>query len=162
MSAAPSDERLPGAASAGFHVRAMREGDLQAVLDIERRAYGFPWSENIFRECLRASYYCCVLEGHDVIIGYSVMTTGAGEAHVLNLCVAPERRRQGLARALLSHLLEAAHAAGAQLMLLEVRPSNTPAIELYKQFGFSRIGHRKNYYPDRNGREDAVVMSRRI
>lgn len=165
MSTARNDERLPRVRPAGvpgFAVRAMLEGDLPAVLDIERRAYDFPWSERIFTDCIRVSYHCRVVEERGVIVGHSVMTAGAGESHVLNLCIAPERRRNGLARALLHHLLEEARTAGAQIMLLEVRPSNTAAIALYESLGFGRIGRRKDYYPDRDGREDAVVMSRAI
>lgn len=165
MSTARSDERLPRARSAGVPgcaVRAMLEDDLPAVLDIERRAYDFPWSERIFTDCIRVSYHCRVVEDRGEVVGYSVMTAGAGEAHVLNLCIVPERRRHGLARALLSRLMDEARMAGARIMLLEVRPSNTAAITLYESLGFGRIGRRKDYYPDRDGREDAVVMSKKL
>lgn len=164
MVAASSDgrfSRLPGVAAA-FEMRAMAEEDVGAVVEIERRAYDFPWSAGIFNDCIRVAYHCRVVERAGTIVGYAVMATAAGEAHVLNLCVDPGARRRGLGRALLEHLVEEAAAAGARTMLLEVRPSNAAAIALYRQAGFSPIGTRRNYYPDREGREDALVLSRRI
>jgi len=82
-----------------------------------------------------------------------------GEAHVLNVCIAPDRQGHGLGRALMTHLLERARALGAELVFLEVRPSNRPAIELYESMGFNAIGLRRNYYPAPFGHEDAQIMA---
>ena len=68
-------------------LRPMRENDLDVILRIETEAYPYPWSRGIFGDCLRVGYSCWVMELNDSIVGYGVLTTGAGEAHVLNLCV---------------------------------------------------------------------------
>jgi ribosomal-protein-alanine N-acetyltransferase len=86
------------------------------------------------------------------------MSVGAGEAHILNLCIAERQRCRGLARQLLLRLLESATAAGAQEAFLEVRPSNTTAIRLYLALGFEQVGMRRGYYQAINGREDAAVL----
>lgn len=165
MSTAWRGERWPcqrSDAAPHLLIRHMQEEDLPVILDIERRAYSFPWSENIFRDCLRVSYHCRVAELQGVIIGYGVMAIYVDEAHLLNLCIRPESRRRGLGLRLLGHLLGEARASGARTILLEVRPSNSAAIALYRRLGFERIGRRKDYYPSAHGREDAVVLSRKV
>lgn len=77
----------------------------------------------------------------------------------MNLCVHPEYRRQGLAKMLLNHLTTVCKAESLACLLLEVRASNTAAIQLYERYGFSQIGLRKAYYPAKSGREDALLMS---
>ena len=132
---------------------------LDQVLAIERQCYEFPWSEAIFNDCLRVGYSAWVVSdarGH--VLAYALMSMAAGEAHVLNICVAPEQQRQGLARFLLRHLLMVARAASVELLLLEVRVSNVAAQALYSQSGFRTLGLRKAYYPARGGREDAIVL----
>jgi ribosomal-protein-alanine N-acetyltransferase len=140
------------------HVRPMMEADLAEVAVIEQRSYAFPWSENIFRDCLRVGYTCRALDLTGKIIGYGVMSLGAGEAHVLNVCVLPDFRNVGFGRRLLEHLLERAGAAGVNEAFLEVRPSNTSAIRLYQRLGFEQIGIRRGYYQASDGREDAIVL----
>ena len=71
-----------------IRIRPMTEADVSEVFTIERASYQFPWSEGIFRDCLRVGYVCRVLTLESQVIGYGVMSVGAGEAHVLNLCVA--------------------------------------------------------------------------
>lgn len=139
--------------------RAMTEADIEAVMTIERRAYAHPWTAGILRDCLRVGYLCRVLEDENGILGYGIMSVGAGEAHILNICVAPERHRQGLGRLLLTHLIEVARRLHTELMLLEVRPSNRAAIALYSATGFNEVGRRKGYYPAAQGREDAVIYA---
>ena len=141
-----------------IRARAMRESDLAAVLAIENRSYGFPWTEGIFRDCLRVGYTCCVLELDCVVVGYGVLTVGAGEAHLLNVCVREEFRCRGLGRRLLEHLLNVSMQCGARTVYLEVRPANTGAIRLYQALAFQQIGVRRGYYQSEAGREDALVM----
>jgi ribosomal-protein-alanine N-acetyltransferase len=145
----------PDAAS----LRAMRDGDLDAVLAVEQRAYRFPWTRGIFRDCLTAAYPAWVLHEHGVIIGYAVISIAADEAHVLNICVAPERQGRGHGRALLRMLVRLAIDRSAARIFLEVRPSNPAAIALYHSEGFNEIGRRPRYYPSVEGREDALVMA---
>jgi ribosomal-protein-alanine N-acetyltransferase len=143
-------------------LRALRaiQPDVPAVMQIENASYPFPWSEGIFRDCLRVGYVCCVVEIDDILMGYGVMSTGAGEAHILNLCIAEAFRGRGLGGQLLEHLMEFARSLGVGEMFLEVRPSNTPAIRLYQSLGFTQIGIRRGYYQAEGGREDAVVLRR--
>ena len=144
-------------------VRAMTADDLASVVAIEQLAYDFPWSEGIFRDCLLAGYHAVVLERvPGSLDGYAIMSLAAGEAHLLNLCIHPALRRQGLGRYLLDHILDRATGAGAERIYLEVRPSNHAAIVLYGEAGFVEIGRRRDYYRARRGREDAVVLTLEI
>ena len=143
-------------------LRPMRIADLERIMEIETTMYTYPWTEGIFRDCLRVGYCCWVLKQDHEIIAYGVMSTGAGEAHVLNICVAKGYQRNGHAETLLRHLLELAKRHGADICLLEVRPSNQAAIQLYHKLGFNEVGIRRNYYPDRDGREDAMILALNI
>lgn len=137
--------------------RAMTLADVPYVIEVERDSYPFPWSEGIFRDCVRVGYFCRVVELRGVICGYGIMSFGAGEAHVLNICIHRELRDQGVGRKLLGYLLENARKAAMQDVFLEVRPSNPSAIHLYESMGFVRVGVRKGYYQANPGREDAWV-----
>ncbi|HEY1726603.1 MAG TPA: ribosomal protein S18-alanine N-acetyltransferase [Steroidobacteraceae bacterium] len=143
-------------------IRAMHESDIVPVLGIERASYAFPWTEGILRDCLRVNYTCRVAEIGAATAGYGILSVAAGEAHLLNLCVADSYRCRGIGRLLLAHLLQAAVAAGARDAYLEARPSNTGAIRLYQSLGFVQIGMRRGYYQALDGREDAIVLKRRI
>ena len=143
-------------------IRPMMEIDLPEVAVIEQHSYAFPWSENIFRDCLRVGYTCRALDMAGQIIGYGVMSLGAGEAHILNVCVSEQFRCVGFGRRLLEHLLERASAAGVAEAFLEVRPSNLSAIRLYQHLGFEQIGIRRGYYQAPDGREDAIVLKREL
>ena len=140
-------------------LRPMRDGDLDTVMRIEVRAYPFPWTAGIFRDCLRAAYPAWVLVEDQRIIGYGVLSVAAGEAHVLNVCIDPDDQGRGHGRRLLRTLVRAARGQGAQRVFLEVRPSNPNAIALYHDEGFNEIGRRPRYYPAHDGREDAIVMA---
>lgn len=144
-------------------IRPLRVEDLPEVMAVEVRAYDFPWTDAVFRDCLKAGYSLWVLEGDAGILGYGVLSAAAGEAHILNLCVAPEHQGAGYGRRLLNRLIDLARWHQVERVFLEVRPSNQAAIALYHRSGFCEIGHRPNYYPAGNGRrEDAVVMAREL
>lgn len=140
----------------------MRLDDVPLIGTMERRNYSFPWSDGIFRDCLRAGYLCERVSIAGELAGYAILQTGANEAHILNLCIDKPWQRQGYARLLLEHLVGRAGEAGANVVFLEVRPSNPRAMALYQQAGFNEIGLRKNYYDGAKGREDAIVMARSI
>ena len=148
-----------GEENAGAAMRAMRESDLEVILAIEQRAYPFPWTRGIFRDCLAAGYPAWVLHERGLPIGYAVISVAADEAHILNICIAPERQGRGHGRQLLRSLVTLASDLGAARIFLEVRPSNPNAIALYHDEGFNEIGRRPRYYPAREGREDALVMA---
>jgi len=139
--------------------RIMTTDDIPVVLAIERQAYAFPWTEGIFRDCLRVGYCCRILERDNVIEAYGITSIAAGESHILNICVRQPLRRQGLGRLLLSYLMDEARNAGVETMLLEVRVSNKAAIDMYQLTGFNEIGLRPNYYPAEGGKEDALIMA---
>jgi [ribosomal protein S18]-alanine N-acetyltransferase len=144
----------------GLAIRPMRGQDVADVVAIERASYQFPWSDGIFRDCLRVGYVCRVVTQSRAITAYGVMSFGAGEAHILNLCVAEPYRCRGVGGRLLAALVERASAAGMSEAFLEVRPSNTAAIRLYQGLGFEQVGMRRGYYQAVGGREDAAVLRR--
>lgn len=139
-------------------IRPMTEADVTGVVTLERASYQFPWSEGIFRDCLRVGYICRVVVSSNKLIGYGVMSVGAGEAHILNLCIDSAFRCQGIGRRMLDYLLDRGAAAGMTEAFLEVRPSNTAAIRLYLSLGFDQVGMRRGYYQAVGGREDAAVL----
>jgi [ribosomal protein S18]-alanine N-acetyltransferase len=145
---------------AAIEIRPMHELDVPAIVAIERAAYQFPWSEGIFRDCLRVGYVCRVIDVGGTMAGYGIMSIGAGEAHILNVCIADDYRCRGLARRVLAYLLDRARAAGMHEAFLEVRPSNTTAARLYHSMGFEQVGVRRGYYQATAGREDAAVLRR--
>jgi ribosomal-protein-alanine N-acetyltransferase len=143
-------------------VRRMGHEDLSSVSDIERRSYDFPWSHGVFRDCLLAGYNCLVLVQDERTIGYAILSVAAGEAHILNLCVDPRHRALGYGERLLDEMLSIARAADVTEIFLEVRPSNTAAIKLYRKKGFHQIASRPSYYQATDGREDAAVFARKL
>lgn len=142
--------------------RPMREEDLADVLDIERRSYPYPWTGMIFNDCLRAGYSCWVCGRRGVVEGYGVLSIAAGESHLLNLCVRPESQQQGIGTKMLAHFTDLARRHGAEVIFLEVRPSNQAAVALYRHSGFNEIGTRREYYPSPDGREDALILARTL
>jgi ribosomal-protein-alanine N-acetyltransferase len=139
-------------------IRPMTEADVPAVAELERASYAFPWSEGIFRDCVRVGYVCRAVTLGESLIAYAIMSIGAGESHILNLCVSADFRCRGVGRNLLAYMLERSTAAGMSEAFLEVRPSNTTAIRLYQSLGFEQVGMRRGYYQAVGGREDAVVL----
>lgn len=139
-------------------IRAMVRDDLDLVSEIESESYPFPWTRGIFQDCIRVGYRCHVLDVEYEVAGYGIVSHALDEAHLLNLCIHPEQRRNGLARLLLDHVVREARVASANRLFLEVRPSNEAALALYTEIGFRVIGRRPGYYPSYEGREDAVVM----
>jgi ribosomal-protein-alanine N-acetyltransferase len=142
--------------------RPMRPADLDRVVAIEDSLYTHPWTRGNFADSLHAGYSCWTLERAGVVVGYGVLTAALDEAHLLNLSIAREVQRRGLGRMLLAHFMAVARAGGARSIYLEVRPSNLIARDLYRRDGFREIGIRRGYYPALTGREDAIVMGRRL
>jgi len=142
-----------------LYIRALKEADIRSVLDIERKMYNYPWSEEIFRDCLKVGYSNWALIKDNNFIGFAILSIAAGEAHILNICLDPEYKRQGLGQKFLDELFIVAKKKKVGCIFLEVRPSNVAAVNLYKKIGFTQIGQRKNYYPAESGREDAIVFS---
>ena len=137
-------------------VRRLVYGDLPAVLAIERRSFQTPWSLAMFvLELSKPSGICLGIDdGRGGLSGYLVCSRYADVWHLMNVAVAPERRRAGIATILMRSLFDAAGADAR--VTLEVRTSNAAAIPMYERFGFRPAGHRRRYYHD-NG-EDALIM----
>ncbi|CAK0765374.1 (ribosomal protein S18)-alanine N-acetyltransferase [Gammaproteobacteria bacterium] len=143
-------------------LRPMRTADLEAIMVIERQAYEFPWTIGMFEDCLQVGYCCWICEDRQSLYGYGVMSVGAGECHILNLCISPELQGRGLGRYLMTHLLHLGRRHHADTAFLEVRSSNQAALGLYLSMGFNEIGLRRAYYPSRRGREDALMLARSL
>ncbi len=143
-------------------IRAMGHQDLAMVSDIERRSYEFPWSHGVFRDCLLAGYHCLVLERDGRVSGYGILSIAAGEAHILNLCVDPKHRSRGYGELLLDAILAQSRSASVREIFLEVRPSNTTALALYRKKGFHKVARRPAYYQATEGREDAAVLAKKL
>jgi ribosomal-protein-alanine N-acetyltransferase len=143
----------------GPSLSAMREQDLDEVIAIEKAIYSHPWTRGNFADSLQAGYACRVWRRDGELVGYFIVMAGAGEAHLLNLSIAPAHQRSGHGGALLREAAEAAASLGAHNLFLEVRPSNHAAQALYRRFGFRKVAVRRDYYPAHIGREDALVLT---
>lgn len=136
----------------------MNANDLDDIVAIENTVYPFPWTRGNFADSLSAGYSAWVCRVGGELIGYVVVMMAVDEAHLLNISVEKRRQGMGFGARLLRHAMSVARTQGARTLLLEVRPSNEQALELYRHFGFVRIGLRKGYYPAQEGREDAMVL----
>lgn len=141
-----------------MRLRKMTAADLPGVMEVERKNYNYPWSEGVFKDCLKAGYSCWVYEMPNQILGYCIVSYAVDEGHILNICIDPSIKNQGFGRKMLEHIVEQARGR-ANKIFLEVRPSNKAAVKLYESFGFNIIGVRKGYYQAENGREDAVMFA---
>ena len=146
----------------GLWFRRMTLGDVERVMRVEHEVYEFPWTEKIFSDCIRVGYYCWLALQRQNIVGHAVISVSAGESHMLNLSIAREYQRRGFGKEFIEFLIQQAQAKQAKTMLLEVRPSNTAAINCYNSAGFNEIGLRKDYNPAPEGKEDALLFARHI
>ncbi len=142
-------------------IRQMQLEDIVDVYAIETATQPVPWSEGIFRDCLAAGYHAWVLLREEIMLGYILAYIRSGECHILNVCVRADVQGSGYGRKLMENALNMAKQEDADLAILEVRPSNERAINLYRSLGFNEIGVRKDYYamPDGVSREDALVLA---
>jgi ribosomal-protein-alanine N-acetyltransferase len=142
-------------------IRTMDSDDLPRVMDIEIASYSTPWSEDTFRGLMRRrDADLLVGEVDGVIAGYAVFWAVTDQGELGNIAVAPELRRQGIAKRLLDAVLLVAQQRTVREVFLEVRASNDTARELYRKRGFVEIDRRRNYYSEPT--EDALVMSIRL
>jgi ribosomal-protein-alanine N-acetyltransferase len=137
----------------------MRRRHVSRVLEIERASYPRPWTMTVFHDELDQvasgqRYYVVARQGRSVV-GYGGLMFVLDEAHVTNIAVHPDRRREGIATRVLGHLADVAIERGCEAWTLEVRASSHGAQALYRAFGFAPAGIRARYY---EGTEDAIVM----
>jgi ribosomal-protein-alanine N-acetyltransferase len=140
-------------------IRVLELGDLTAIETIEQQAYPTPWSRSMFASELAKPTSICLgaFEGRD-LVGYVINSRYVDAWHVMNVAVAPDHQRRGIASALLERLFELTHDDERRGYTLEVRVSNEDAIHLYEKLGFEPRGIRRGYYTD--NREDALIMWR--
>jgi ribosomal-protein-alanine N-acetyltransferase len=140
-----------------YAITTSTEGDLDAVVEIERLCFPAPWARQSFADELARPWARLeLLRDRERVLGFCNYWLVADEVHILNVAVHPEARRRGHGARLLAHLLAEARRAKARVLSLEVRASNHAAQGLYRSFGFREVGVRPKYYAD-NG-EDAVLM----
>ena len=148
-------------ASGELYFRRMTVADIDDIMAIETAAFASPWSRQFFLEELQATHARSVLcQREKKPIGYVIYWELPGEFDIHNVAVAPEYRRQGVARAMLGDIIERATKRGLRRLTLEVRRSNKAAQTLYRSLGFETCGLRRGYYSD-NG-EDAWLMERKL
>lgn len=140
----------------------MQAREIDSVAALESCVQDFPWSAGNFSDSLQAGHSCWVMRLNGDLIGFFIVMPILDEAHLLNLAIAPAQQGQGMGARLLRHAMLSAKENGAASMLLEVRPSNTQALKLYRHFGFVQIGQRRDYYPALTGREDALVFRKEL
>ncbi|MGB6977269.1 MAG: ribosomal protein S18-alanine N-acetyltransferase [Gammaproteobacteria bacterium] len=147
-----------------WQLRPMQGQDLTQVVAIEQAVQLLPWTESMFGNCLAANnYQCWVAVQSGRVVGFAVAVIQLDECHILNIAVLPALQRQGMGRALLQQILQIARDIHVKLAFLEVRLFNQPAIELYREFGFTQAGLRKNYYYNSNGQyEDALFFTKML
>lgn len=147
-----------------IYIRRMKHADLPKVMEVERAVNEFPWTESIFSDCITVGYSCWVLTDNETnnIHGFGLQSISGDEAHILNVTIQTEMQGKKLGLMMMQHLLENARTLKARSVFLEVRVSNQRAIQLYKKLGFTQTGERKDYYPAREGREDAFVLTKKL
>jgi [ribosomal protein S18]-alanine N-acetyltransferase len=147
--------------AAGLDLRPMVSGDIDEVHRLECSVFPHPWSRGNFVDSLASGYDCWVLRepGEGALAGYFLLMPALDEAHLLDVAVAGTRHGTGLGRFLLDRIAARARELDMESILLEVRPSNGRALQVYRRYGYQEIGRRKGYYPAHEGRrEDAIVM----
>jgi len=138
-------------------IQEMSFDDLDEVMEIEKLSFVSPWTKRFFEETLLSPISVNLVMKNDTeTIGYMILYTVADEAHILNIAIHPRYRRQGFASRLIQYVLNHFEQKGVHDFFLEVREGNLSAINLYRRFGFEKIGRRKKYYTETN--EDALVM----
>jgi len=148
-----------GAGAGTAEIRPLQLRDLSAIEEIERTSYPTPWSRSMFAgELAKPSSICLGAFDGERLIGYLIVSRYVDAWHVMNVAVADDQRRRGIASELLGALFERTREDGRRGYTLEVRVSNAGAITLYERLGFERRGVRRGYYTD--NREDALIMWR--
>jgi len=140
----------------------LEEKDIDIVVAIEEESNPVPWTIKNFKDCIEKGYYSLVLKEDNKVIGFAILSVSSEESHLLNIGLTSLKRGQGLGWELLEKMIMAAEVMGSKKIFLEVRISNTKAINLYKASGFKEIGLRKKYYRLKEGREDAILMSKSL
>ncbi len=143
-------------------LRTLFPSDLNALLMIEEAVHIAPWSRETFLTCFEAGCIGWVVEIDKKIVGFVLIAVQSGECHILNLCVLHAHQRQGWGKKLIQQVFAHTKEKNIGIIYLEVRRSNTRAINLYRKSGFILVGERKGYYPAPGGSEDALIFARSL
>ncbi len=143
-------------------IREMTAADVAAVFAIDCQTNDFPWTQSLFEQAVASTKKTSVIEEQGEILGFSIVSYVVGEAELLNICIAKNQQGKKLGNQLLEHALEQSKKSENHEMYLEVRASNVVALALYEKHDFNEIGRRKDYYPMKGGREDAILMARSL
>ena len=142
-------------------IEPMTSADLPEVMEIERLAFESPWSQGLFLRELKLPFAQLMvvrtINGRRALAGYVCWWTVGDEVHIHNLAVHPDQRRGGVGRFMVQHVLNDAGSRSVHSVSLEVRHDNESAVLLYRGFGFSNRGVRKNYYGKGS---DAIIMTK--
>ena len=142
-----------------IEIKEMTLSDLNDVYNLEIKVYEYPWSKNILRGCVINKYDCFIATINKQIVGYLITKISSPESHMLNLTIDKNYRNNGIASQFLEMVILKCRLLKSNIIFLETRLSNLPAISLYIKFGFKKIGVRQNYYKSKNSRENAVIFS---
>ncbi|MCF6318516.1 MAG: ribosomal protein S18-alanine N-acetyltransferase [Proteobacteria bacterium] len=145
-----------------IHYNKMQISDLDEVMAIELANYPVAWSKGVMKDCINSGYQCIVIKQQENIIGYAFLLACSDESHLLNMSIKQNLQGKGYGKKLLKYLVNICHYHQSKKFILEVRQSSPIAYSLYKSLGFEEIGIRKNYYRTINGREDAIVMAKKL
>jgi len=140
-------------------ISSLEPTDLAAAYAIEIRSHAFPWSEKTFATNQGERYLNYRLDLQGEMAAFAITQVVLDEATLFNIAVDPAYQRRGLGRQLLEHLISELETRGVLTLWLEVRASNVAAIALYESLGFNEATIRRNYYPTKEGREDAIIMA---
>jgi len=140
-----------------IHVRWMIRRDMQEVLEIEREAFEFPWSDEDFTRCLRQrNCIGMVAESGDSVVAFMIYELHRSRLHVLNFAVARSHRRLGIGTRMMEKLVGKLTPERRSRIVLEVRETNLPAQLFFRSLGFRAISVLKDFYQDTT--EDAYLM----
>lgn len=134
------------------------DADLDAIVALQAESFTNPWTRDALLWELHNSDVTRIFVARDgdAVIAFCACWVVFDELHINTLAVAPARRREGIAAALLRHVMADAAASGARRATLEVRASNTAAIALYESLGFHVAARRPRYYT--RPEEDALIL----
>jgi ribosomal-protein-alanine N-acetyltransferase len=139
----------------------MSEEDLDEVARIEKLCFSDPWPKICFKEELNHRFSIpLVIRSGSKIIGYTCLWYLEPQMEIANFAISPEYRSKGIGRVMMERVILEAEARNCRNLILSVRESNLPAINLYASFGFAEIHRRRGYY--RFPAEDAIIMMKNL
>jgi len=140
-------------------IRSMKSSDIDTLVAIESKVTDFPWTKKNFTDSMKPQHKGWVfLDEKGEIDAFILIQKVVDETHLLNICVKAGAQGKGIGKQILGFVIDYANSIASTLIVLEVRSSNQRAQALYYQAGFNEMAVRKNYYPTKEGREDAILM----